>query len=406
MSSARSWYGTVRLIAGREVRERITSRAFVITTALLAIIILAAGIIAAIAGGDDSPTRYDVAVVGAASEGFEEGLATIAEGLDFEVRYVEASSRAEAEQMLRAERVDVVIDAADAADAEGAEIVSNKQPADTVLFAITTAWRTASADAAARLANLDEQQISAIVNPPIPSLVLLDDDEDDNDLGRGVGTAIGVLLFISINMFGSAVLTGVVEEKTTGVVEVLLSQVTAHRLLAGKVFGMCCVAMVQLAVMIVAGVISLRVSGQTVPGEIWVALPTTIFWFVGGFVLYNTLFGLAGSFVSRVEDAQSAAAPISLLFLGAYVAVFAVGASPSSTTARVVSVLPPFSPLLMPLRIAAGTASVVEIAVAATALVGAAYGMLRLAGSVYARTLLHRGTRLRWRELLALRRSG
>jgi ABC-2 type transport system permease protein len=59
----------------------------------------------------------------------------------------------------------------------------------------------------------------------------------------------------------------------------------------------------------------------------------------------------------------------------------------------------------MPLRIATGAASVAEIVVAAVLLIIAAYGMLRLAGSVYARTLLHRGARLRWKEALRARSS-
>ncbi|MBI5088748.1 MAG: ABC transporter permease, partial [Actinobacteria bacterium] len=85
-----------------------------------------------------------------------------------------------------------------------------------------------------------------------------------------------------------------------------------------------------------------------------------------------------------------------------YIAVFALGANPYSTAARIVSVLPPFAPLLMPLRVATGAASILEIVVAALGLLVATAGMLRLAGSVYGRTLLHRGSRLRWKQALRL----
>src|SRR5690606_21198804 len=104
---------------------------------------------------------------------------------------------------------------------------------------------------------------------------------------------------------------------------------------------------------------------------------------VGGFALYATLFALAGSFVSRQEDAQGAVMPISIFLTAAYVVMFAIGADPGSTVARVLSVLPPFAPLLMPLRIATGSASVVEIAAAAVLLIAAVVLMLRLAGRVY-----------------------
>jgi len=196
----------------------------------------------------------------------------------------------------------------------------------------------------------------------------------------------------------------VVEEKSSGVVEVLLAHVRAHQLLAGKVFGIGTVAMIQFSATVAAGVVALRISGTSVPGSLWLGLPTTLLWFVVGFVLYSTLFALAGSFVSRQEDAQSAAAPISMVFTVAYLTVFILGASPSSTTARIVSVLPPFAPLLMPLRVSTGAASVLEIVLAAVLLLAATFGMLRLAGAIYGRTLLHRGSRLRWKQALRLTR--
>jgi ABC-2 type transport system permease protein len=68
-------------------------------------------------------------------------------------------------------------------------------------------------------------------------------------------------------------------------------------------------------------------------------------------------------------------------------------------------VLPPFSPLLMPLRIATGSASVVELVAAVALLVAGIYGMLRLTGAVYGRTLLHRGSRLSWRAVASMARG-
>jgi ABC-2 type transport system permease protein len=256
---------------------------------------------------------------------------------------------------------------------------------------------TAAADA-----GLDDAEVQSILSPePLASEVL--DPRDDQLLGTLIGLASAVLLFLSITTFGGYVLTGVVEEKSTGVIEVLLSHVRAHQLMAGKVLGIGVVALTQFTAAVLAGLASLRISGTDVPTEIWVGLPATIAWFIGGFLLYSTLFALAGSFVSRVEDAQGAAAPITTAFTLGYILVFTIGSDPSGTPATVLSLLPPFAPLLMPLRMVTGTASVVEIVVAAVFLAIAVVAMIRLAGSVYARTLLHRGRRLRWRE--ALRRD-
>ena len=84
--------------------------------------------------------------------------------------------------------------------------------------------------------------------------------------------------------------------------------------------------MLQFAAAVAAGVVALRISGTTVP-RVWFGLPTALLWFVFGFLLYSTLYALAGSFVSRQEDAQCASAPISIVFTAAYIAVFALGAA-------------------------------------------------------------------------------
>ncbi|MGE3589060.1 MAG: ABC transporter permease [Ilumatobacteraceae bacterium] len=384
------------LVMGREIRQRIRSRAFTISTIALCIGVLGAGILSRALSGDDSPTEYDVAVVGTVSSGLDDAISQVAQRADIEVHLREVGTRAEADQLIRDGDIDAAIDTGKQ------ELVSDDEAPDELAAVIDASWRAVQAQQAAVDAGLDQQQIDVILAPAPLRAVQLDGDDNAENIARGIGMAVAVVLFISINAFGGLVLSGVVEEKTTGVVEVLLGHVRAYQLLAGKVFGIGVVAMTQMTATILAGVVSLRISGRTVPSEVWVGLPTTVLWYVLGFVLYSTLFALAGSFVSRQEDAQSAAAPISLLFTAGYVAVFALGANPYSTVTRVVSVLPPFAPLLMPLRVAMGAASILEIVIAGVGLVLGTAAMLRVAGGVYGRTLLHRGSRLRWKQALRL----
>lgn len=385
----------VWLVMSREVRQRLRSRGFKVATALLCLAVLGGGVLSRTISGDDSPTRYDVAVIGRAPEGFADTVQAAAKTLGIEVRLSIDTDATVATKDVRDGKVDAAVDVATG------RLIAESAPADQLVAALATGWQTSASAAAAHAAGLDDDQIAAILSPAGLETTLLGDDRtDDDDLARAVGSAAAVLLFVSINAFGGMVLTGVVEEKTSGVVEVLLAHVRAHQLLAGKVFGIGAVAMIQFSATLAAGVVALRISGTSVPGSLWVGLPTTLLWFVVGFVLYSTLFALAGSFVSRQEDAQSAAAPISMVFTVAYLTVFILGASPSSTTARVVSVLPPFAPLLMPLRVSLGAASVAEIVLAAVLLLAATFGMLRLAGAIYGRTLLHRGSRLKWKQAL------
>lgn len=387
----------VWLVSRREIVDRMRRRSFIVLTLMLCALIVGAGVLVAVLR-DDSRPSYDVGVVAAAETGvtFEQALVAVGEASDVDVAVQSVDDPAAAESRLRDGEIDVLVDA-------DRSTVTWDQNVDSELERIVdTAWATASVATAAAEAGLAEAEIESILTPdPLTSAVL--DPEDDQLLGQLVGLASAVLLFLSVTTFGGYVLNGVVEEKSTGVIEVLLSHVRAHQLMAGKVLGIGAVALTQFTAAVLAGLVSLRISGTDVPTEIWIGLPATIVWFVGGFLLYSTLFALAGSFVSRVEDAQGAAAPITSAFTVGYILVFTLGAEPSSTAARVLSVLPPFAPLLMPLRMVTGAASVVEIVVAAVLLAAAVVAMIRLAGTVYARTLLHRGRRLRWRE--ALRRD-
>ena len=388
------------LVARREVIQRVRRRSFYVFTGLLVAVIIAGGVIAALVGGGSS-TKYAVGVVmsgtsGDAASEFAAILTVVGNSGDVTITTITFDDTAQASTALDAGDVDVVVDI-------GARAETWQTGVDAPLESLVDiGWRAWSAPTAARAAGLDDSQVRAIVAPdPLASTVV--DPGDDNTVGVLIGFASAVLLFISITSFGGYVLTGVVEEKSTGVVEVLLSHVRARQLMAGKVFGIGAVALLQFSAAVVSALIALKISGTDVPSEIWVGLPATIGWFIGGFLLYSTLFALAGSFVSRMEDAQGAAAPITSAFTIGYILVFTLGSDPTSLAARILSVLPPFAPLLMPLRMVTGAASIVEIIVAAILLALSVIGMLRLAGSVYARTLLHRGSRLRWRE--ALRRS-
>lgn len=387
---------TMKLVMAREVQQRIRSRSFRITTALLCIGVIGLGFLIR-ALGDDSPAKYDVAAVGALPPGFAEAAKQTATAVNIELHFHESVARSEADRQARHGEIDVVV------DASSGELVSNQKPPDELAAVVNSAWQASKARLAAVGTGLDADQIDQILSPPALRPIVLDTKSANQEAGKVLGTAAAFLLFMAITIYGSLVLTGVVEEKSTGVVEVLLGHVRPRDLLMGKVFGIGVVALTQMTATVAALLVGLWISGESVSGDVWIGLPTMLLWFVLGFILYSTLFALAGSFVSRQEDATGASAPITVLFSAGYLTVFALGDSPYSGVTRLVSVLPPFSPLLMPLRISIGAASVLEITVAAVSLTLATYGMLRLAGSVYGRTLLYRGSRLQWRQALRMR---
>jgi ABC-2 type transport system permease protein len=387
---------TVRLIAAREVRQRLRSRAFFVVTAILCLLVIGIGVMRKVLD-DDSIDHAGVVLVGDPPPMLDRLLVDLGRARGVEVTSVAAPDRAGAERLLTDGDADAAIIVADRT------VLFDDHVRDTVAQVVDAAWGAAEARAGAVAAGVPADDVDRVLSPPPLSRTVIDAAADD-DVGKAVGTIAAVLLFGAINAFGGYVLTGVVEEKTTAVVEVLLARVRPYQLLAGTVFGIGVVAMLQLVATVAAGLVSLAISGVSVPGDVWIALPAALFWFLAGYLLYSTLFALAGSFVSRQEDAQGAAAPISICFLAAYLLVFTFVNDPSSRAATILSVLPPFAPMLMPLRMATGSASIGEIALGAVLIVAAIYGMLRLAGRIYARTLLRRGSRVRWGEALRLTR--
>jgi ABC-2 type transport system permease protein len=138
---------------------------------------------------------------------------------------------------------------------------------------------------------------------------------------------------------------------------------------------------------------------------VWSAVPLTLVWFLTGYAFYSMLFALAGSLVSRQEDAQAASAPILTALIAAYMLVFVFGYIPDSMPSRIMSVIPPIAPLLMPLRMAAGEAAAYEVAAALVFLLASIWGVWKLTGRIYDQVLLRRGSRISWSDAWSLASS-
>ncbi|MEO8695266.1 MAG: ABC transporter permease [Acidimicrobiales bacterium] len=387
----------VRMIARREIYERLRGKTFTVLTGILVFIILAIGVINRVAGDGGAETI----LVGATAPipiGFESAIAQTGALVD---RTVAVRPYGDAESARRA---------VDDGDVDVAIIGSERQMVfsgeidDDVRTIVQQAWTAAEIRQGLVDAGLSPAQVSTVLSPPGLDAVTVDGDSDNMGLAVLTGTLTAILLFISLQTFGNYVLVGVVEEKSTAVIELLLARVRADQLLAGKVIGIGVVALLQFVLATLAGLVSLAISGTHVPGEIWSTLPVTIVWFLGGYALYSTLFALAGSLVSRQEDAPGAAAPIMTALVGAYLLVFVFGYVPESGASRILSIIPPIAPFLMPMRMAAGAASVAEIVAAMVLLLATTFAVWKLAGKVYEQVLLRRGSRIAWRDALALLR--
>ena len=397
MSSTRQTRASTRavigLVAGREIRERLRTKSFAILTGLLVVIIVGIGVVNRVAGSD-GPDTIELGIVGATPGGLVDALVADAQALDRKVELVEVADPAAA----RAAVDDGDLDVALLGDEQQLVFSGSVDPETNAI--VQQAWSTAAVRDGLVAEGLGPDRIDAVLAPP-PLTAITIDDSGRTGLAVLTGTVAAVLLFMSLQTFGGYVLIGVVEEKSSAVIELLLARVRADQLLAGKILGIGVVALIQFASSMLAGLAALAISGVDVPTEIWTTLPLTVLWFLGGYVFYSTLFALAGSLVSRQEDAQAASAPIMSAMIGAYILVFVFGYMPESTVSRVMSVIPPIAPFLMPMRMAAGAASVVEIVVAGGLLILATAGVWKLASRIYEQMVLRQGTRISWRAAIS-----
>ncbi len=223
-------------------------------------------------------------------------------------------------------------------------------------------------------------------------------EEDADQILATFGTAA---LFGTIIGYGQMTLLGVAEEKSSRVVEVVLGAVEPAKLLAGKVIGIGLFALAQMALILGATAATLlTLDTVPIPSGTWTALTSVFVFFLLGFAFYSTVYAAFGALMARTENASNAAGPLNLVVsIGYMTGVISSGAG-DSTFARVLSMLPPFTPTVMPMRIVGGHATMWEVAIAVGLLAASAYWVTRLAARIYIGGIMRGGAKTRLRDAL------
>jgi ABC-2 type transport system permease protein len=217
----------------------------------------------------------------------------------------------------------------------------------------------------------------------------------------GLGIAVGVLIYLSLLTAGQLVAQGVVEEKSTRVVELLLATIRPWQLMAGKVVGIGLLGLIQVA--IIGGIgIATALSTRSLTLSVSAATSTIawlVVWFILGFLMYSLAFAGAAALVSRQEDAQSVVLPIMMfLIVGYVIGISVLPSNPSSGFVAVLSVIPLFAPTLMPMRVAMGGVPVWESALAVALALAMIPLLIAVAGRVYRNAVVRSGARVRLSE--------
>jgi ABC-2 type transport system permease protein len=378
------------IVARREFVERARDRGFQVSTAIT--LLLLVGVIV-ISAAFNRPTSFDLVVVGAGSEVLGGEVRVAADALGFEVQVLALPDRAEAERAVDAGD-------ADAALVDGDAIVVRDEPPEQLvglIQAISLRERSRQALVAAGLS--DEQVDTALVQRPLPvdALEPVDARRSESATVAFVGV---LLLYGQLFAYGYWVAAGVVEEKSSRVVEVLLATLRPSHLLRGKILGIGLLGLLQLLLIGLVGLFASNAVGSLeFPSGAIATIGVVLVWFVLGFFFYAGLFAVAGSIVTRQEDLQTTMTPLTILIIASFLIGLSATSDPDSTLAVVASLLPFSSPLVMPTRIVLGDAAPWEVVASLAISVVSTAALIPIATRIYSRALLRPG-RVRIRQVL------
>ncbi|HEU4674625.1 MAG TPA: ABC transporter permease, partial [Motilibacteraceae bacterium] len=271
---------------------------------------------------------------------------------------------------------------------------------------LQTAARQAATQRQLAADGLSAAQIGALAQLPTPTVDALAPKDPKADTRRGIATVGAFVLYGQLLGYGFWVALGVVEEKSSRVVEVLLATVRPRALLTGKVLGVGALGLVQLLAVAVVGLVAGSASGAidlTTDAIYPVAL--VLAWFVLGYAFYACAFAAAAARVSRQEDLNSVTTPMTMLVLVSFLATFYVSSSPDSAGARILAVVPPFSALVNPVRIAGGDAAWWELPLAVLLMLAAVVGLVVVGARLYEGAVLRMGGTVSLRDAWRGRRE-
>jgi ABC-2 type transport system permease protein len=383
MTGARRVWFVIR----REWDQRVRSNSFRISTLVAAAIIVAIIAVPGILGGDTKQAR-SVGVVGVTSTRVAEAMAAAGEQLGFTITTRSFDDRAAAEDALQSEDVNVLL-------VDQRELVWRSAADDQLGAIVTIAVQAVEQQHAIESLDLTHEQLRSLQPSTITS-VSLEPGADERSARLDLAMiGVGVML-LTISFYGGFLLVGVIEEKSSRTIEVLLSRLRPTELLSGKIVGIGLVGLAQVGLVAVAALVALAVTHNSqIPTTAGPTIAWLVPWFVLGYGFYAVLYGAAGSLVSRQEEAQSMTFPITAILFVAYFFAMEAARSPDSMAALIGSFVPPTAPLVMVVRIAHGGLPWWQIALSVLLTVGTIYAMIRVAGRVYAGAALRMGRRVK-----------
>ena len=386
-------FSSVRLVAEREIRERLRSKVYRFATLISALAVVAIIVIPNLR--DDKPSVYDVGLVNVTNPVVNQAVRAVGPAIGATLRIKTYSSVEDATKAVRSGALDIAL-------IEGRRIiVDDKADSDRISKRLRLEQGISEA---ARLptalsdAGMSPEAIGQVLTRPPLQVEALAKSKDES--GGAIATnIIGVIAtFIFLQTYGSWVLNGIAEEKSSRIAEVLLAAVRPRELVTGKIIGIGVLGLIQAVTVAASAIIASRaVDIDVLSGTKAFYAVGAVGWFVLGFGFYAWAFAAAGSLVSRQSEAGAAAFPVFIpMFAGYLAATTSFGTTDPNALIRVLAYFPPTAPFCMPVLITQGAVSAWQIALSVGGVVVSILVMAKIASAIYSNSILRAGKRVKW----------
>lgn len=404
------------VVARRELLERVRSKWFVAATLLGPLFMVAMIVVPAlIASSSTAGTKVEIVD---RSGKLGEAVAVALRAEQWEATLVDPSTPDETElERIRTNQIngfiaidrDVIANGkvlyrGDNASSTGVQVVLGRSVTGTLLAARASAHQ------------LTEAQVRGVIGAPIAFKTQHTTGDAEGSSGTAaflIGYFLAFILYMVITLYGVAVMRSVVTEKASRVMELMVAAVKPRSLMGGKILGVGGAGLIQVTVWLSMGALTMAYKdtilgwfgvvgsegGPTLPPFALTEIAVVLAFFVLGYFFYSAMYAAVGAMVSSEQDTQSVQMPVTMLLVIGVVSLQVVSNAPRGGASTVMSNVPLWSPILMPMRFVLGGATLGEVAISLAILVVSMLLVVRAAAKIYRVGVLMYGKRPSLREL-------
>lgn len=389
-----SWQA-VRLVAGREVTIRLRSKAFLISTGVTLLLVVGFAVVMKLVSGGVDATVGVTGPTAALQGPLTASAQVIGESLETRTVPDEAAGRAQV--------ADGTLDALLIGDGQRIRVVVEKELDGSLRDTLNVLAGQLTLNQEITRLGGDPTQVNQAVSQSGVEVESLEPPYPYQPQQLVLGLIAGILIYMSLLLNGQSVAQGVVEEKSSRVVELLLATIRPWQLMAGKVVGIGLIGLIQMAVIGVVGVAAglivgvLTISAAAAFGTVvWLVV-----WFLLGFVMYSLVFAALAALVSRQEDVGGVITPaLMFVILGYVLGISILPTDPGNRLCAVLSIVPVFAPTMMPMRLAMGGVPAWEAVLSVVLVVATIPGLVWLSGRIYRNAVVRSGARVKLADAL------